>query len=889
MQSQQLGIISSFTYRWSVTMPFSFRLDQILSPRSIGQRFALTIGAGAGAILIVLAVANYISGRELLLEQTSSEARKEVHDEMGKWDDLVDRIAMYPIMIGATETASSSTLKNPFVSAHWLASLLDQSPIPSVYGLYMARESMDWRDPASDIWVDRKSWPHAARLKYDFHDPAQDWYRGARETNGTHVTLPYFDEGGSEIEMISITSAVHDNQGRFIGVAGADVALTEMRKIVREMHIRNFLKNRTGSRGVDLQPTADLTPESMKEAAYLISKTGVVIIGPAATAVKRVPCLGEKDFNKLLGDLPSHGLDIGPADLQTLLTQERGWLRITGNREKVIYWATSRITGWKLILEVPFELIISPAHVLAEQSAIIGLSGLLLLLGVVSFVARRVSEPIKALQTVASNLAQGSLGEGSDVLKKIERRPDELGQLARSFSFMAKEILQREKRLSEWNANLEKTIEERTSELASAMDKVEKTNHAMRAEIAEAAAYSRAVLPRKMKGVVETDWVFETSSQLGGDSFGYHWIDENHLALYLLDVCGHGVGAALLSVSLVNVLRTASLPETDFHDPSAVLARLNTSFPMENHNDMYFTAWYGVYSLTTHQLRYACGGHPPAVLIGGGGAVSLLPAKGPVLGAFPKAQFENAMFQMNPPSSFTSPSRLYLFSDGAYEIDRQGRKMMSYEEFVQILLNTGGENRVPSILERLRKENGGEIFVDDLSLVEFRFYDMERSGISESSDKPLPFSPPAHHSSSRSITIVNSLSELQGIFSFTAEFASLEGMSREDLLDLDVIIEEVVTNILKYGKLAPDAEACSIELTRKENLLEIRISDHGIPFNPLLMPEVDTTQGIEGRPIGGLGIHFVKNLTTSQHYEYSGGRNSLTMTKELTIPSDFEV
>jgi len=342
-------------------------------------------------------------------------------------------------------------------------------------------------------------------------------------------------------------------------------------------------------------------------------------------------------------------------------------------------------------------------------------------------------------------------------------------------------------------------------------------------------------------------------------------------------------------VSLVNVLRTASLPGTDFHDPAAVLTRLNTSFPMENHNDMYFTAWYGVYSLTTNQLRYACGGHPPAVMIGGEGTVSLLPAKGPVLGAFPKAEFENAVFQMTPPSSFTSPSRLYLFSDGAYEIDRQGGKMMSYEEFVQILSKTGGEERIPSIIERLRKENGSDLFVDDLSLVEFSFSNTERSKNSDDPEKPSHSQPQSQQSSSRSITIVNSLPELQRLLSFTSEFGSLAGICREDMMDLDVIIEEVVTNILKYGKLDPDAEACTVKLTRKENLLEISVSDHGIPFDPLLMPEVDTTQGIEERPIGGLGIHFVRNLTTSQHYEYKDGKNWLILTKELTIPSDFEV
>ena len=859
-----------------------------LMPRSIGQRFALAIGSGAGAILIVLAVANYISGRELLLEQTSSEALKEVHDEMANWDDLVDRIAMFPVVIGATEIASQGAPKNSGVTTPWLASLLEHSPIESVYGLYMAREAFDWRESESDIWVDRKSWPHAAHLNYDFHDPAQDWYRGARETKGTHVTLPYYDEGGSDIEMISITRAVYDSQGGLLGVAGADVALTEMRKIVRKMHVRNFLKNSTGEKGNAPQshapPQAEQPPEIMRESSYMISKTGVVIIGPAATAVKRVPCLGEKDFNKLLGDLPSHGLAIRKTDLETLLARDSGWLRLDGNRDVFIYWSTSRITGWKLILEVPYRLIISPAHVLAEQSAIIGLGGLVLLLGVVFVVARRVSEPIKTLETVASDLARGSLGKGGDVLQKIARRQDELGRFAGSFSAMAKEILLREKRLSEWNANLEKTIEDRTHDLAAAMDKVEKTNRDMRAEIAEAAAYSRAVLPAKMNGSVETDWVFETSSQLGGDSFGYHWIDKNNLALYLLDVCGHGVGAALLSVSVVNMLRTTSLPGTDFHDPSAVLTQLNTSFPMENHNDMYFTAWYGVYSTSTRQLRYACGGHPPAVLIASDGAISLLAARGPVLGAFPNGVFETVTASI-PLATSDSPSKLYLFSDGAYEIDRPGRDMMSYEEFVKILSKSRGDENVSSILGRLREENGGDLFADDLSLVEFRFCGPKAG------DHPDLVSPVQKSQLSRthSLTIDNALPELQRLLRFTREVASLEGILGADLMDLDVILEEVVTNILKYGGLKPDAEACTVELTREKNLLKIRISDQGTPFDPLLMPEIDTNLGIEDRPIGGLGIHFVKNLTESQHYEYHEGRNVLTLTKKLTQPIDFEV
>ena len=77
-----------------------------------------------------------------------------------------------------------------------------------------------------------------------------------------------------------------------------------------------------------------------------------------------------------------------------------------------------------------------------------------------------------------------------------------------------------------------------------------KSQKHLAAELAKAADYVRSLLPAPLKGVVETEWCFQPSDQLGGDAFGYHWIDPQHLAIYLIDVCGHGVGAALLSVSI---------------------------------------------------------------------------------------------------------------------------------------------------------------------------------------------------------------------------------------------------------------------------------------------------------------------------------------------------
>jgi hypothetical protein len=410
-------------------------LRQTLSPRSIGQRFALAIGTGAGAILIALAVTNFMNGRDLLLDQASKEAIREVHDEIGNWDDQIERIGMLPRVIGVTEGDEDSKSQ---VTIPWLATLLCRTTGSGVYGVYMDREEFDWRDPRSQSWVDRKSWPHAAHLQYDYHDQEHDWYSGAKESKGIHVTLPYFDEGGSDIDMISITKAVRDSSGKFLGVAGADVSMEEMEKIVGEMHLRDFgtnlfFKNEALNGGDSKAPG-----ENPVQSSYLISKTGAVIIGPGIKTGSRAPKPGDKDPEKSMGSLADHGLQLTPEHLAQILGEETGWLRVGEQGDKLICWAQSRITGWKLILSVPYSMIIAPARHLAGESLLIGGCGLLLLMGVVVFTARRISGPITSLQAVASGFERGSYGEGKEVLARIGNRHDELGRFARSFSAMAR-------------------------------------------------------------------------------------------------------------------------------------------------------------------------------------------------------------------------------------------------------------------------------------------------------------------------------------------------------------------------------------------------------------------------------------------------------------------
>ncbi|MGM0425658.1 MAG: SpoIIE family protein phosphatase [Thermodesulfobacteriota bacterium] len=248
-----------------------------------------------------------------------------------------------------------------------------------------------------------------------------------------------------------------------------------------------------------------------------------------------------------------------------------------------------------------------------------------------------------------------------------------------------------------------------------------KSQQALTHELNQAADYVRSLLPPRLDGDITTDWEFIPSMALGGDSFGYHWIDAYHLALYLLDVCGHGVGAALLSISAINTLRMESLHNANFLDPGQVLRELNDVYPMESHNNMFFTLWYGVYNRQTQSLDFAGGGHPPAVAVVGQSPEELetlkLISNGVAIGAMPGQHYKNTRFEVRP------GTRLFIYSDGAYEIAEPDGKRWGLDDFVHLIhrLSDQGNCTIKAIVNALRETQQSHVFEDDVSLMEIDF------------------------------------------------------------------------------------------------------------------------------------------------------------------------
>ncbi|MEN9230448.1 MAG: SpoIIE family protein phosphatase [Thermostichus sp. DG02_5_bins_236] len=240
----------------------------------------------------------------------------------------------------------------------------------------------------------------------------------------------------------------------------------------------------------------------------------------------------------------------------------------------------------------------------------------------------------------------------------------------------------------------------------------------LQAELAEAARYVRSLLPKPdffPDCNITTDWRFLPSQELGGDSFNYHWLDAEHLVIYLLDVSGHGVGSALLSVSVMNQLRTQGLPDTDPRQPEAVLRALNHSFPMGSHNEMYFTLWYGVYHPGSRLLSFASAGHPPALLIDPAHTTPI-ELKTPNL---PIGILPNQSFQMDK-VRIPAPSHLYLFSDGVYEVVNREKELWGLENLIA-LLSHDAAGSLDQVAQQAQTFGGQPDFEDDFSLLRVSF------------------------------------------------------------------------------------------------------------------------------------------------------------------------
>lgn len=255
-------------------------------------------------------------------------------------------------------------------------------------------------------------------------------------------------------------------------------------------------------------------------------------------------------------------------------------------------------------------------------------------------------------------------------------------------------ILKLERNLAEKNKLLEYT----NKELSHA-------NHLMKQDLEAAGEIQKTLLPNEVPRIpgINIEWLFRPSRELAGDIFNIFKLDEKHYGLYLLDVSGHGVSAALLAVTLSKILsplnddssivrRKTSKSEYELVPPAEVAAQLNRRFAVNAESGQYFTCVYGLLDIENRLLTFISAGHPDTIIVSQGDVVSLKNT-GPPIGISPDAVYLEKSITLK------DGDRLFIHSDGINEALKrgEGEEQFGQERLTKSLVDTQNESLRNSI------------------------------------------------------------------------------------------------------------------------------------------------------------------------------------------------
>jgi len=410
-------------------------LLQSLKPRSFAQKIQWAIGIVATVVLCIAAAFDYFSSRRLIQAQTQTAAFNHTESIAKEVDDFLNAVGHLPRAIAAFQETLGASPKpqiEPF-----LRTLMRDTFADEIYGVYLAFEGLPATAPLASIRINRSTYPEAAPLGYDYHDPNYEWYHGPRRTGRIHVTEPFYSPYGQSSRMVSVNAPIRNEDGSYIGTAGASIPIENLLSIMKG---RRFFGE-------------EYTEDDTSEYTYIVSRNGNIIAHPT-------------EHYGLEDDSPARNITQRPAGGRIAASPSGQTLVEINGEERQIYWTQALDSGWKIVLDVSTAKVLSPIHRIAIRDLITVLVALVLTFSLVSFIARRMTAPIVRLKSAAHALERGEFDP--DSLDPTADRADELGELAHSFQNMARTITQREQSLAELNENLENAVQERTVQLTQA-------------------------------------------------------------------------------------------------------------------------------------------------------------------------------------------------------------------------------------------------------------------------------------------------------------------------------------------------------------------------------------------------------------------------------------
>jgi serine phosphatase RsbU (regulator of sigma subunit) len=293
------------------------------------------------------------------------------------------------------------------------------------------------------------------------------------------------------------------------------------------------------------------------------------------------------------------------------------------------------------------------------------------------FLGRNAVSPIQELSNHAAALSEGKYGQHADV-----RGFHEVGELSQTFNQMTEAIV--------------RDIEQRNDileELRVAKDAALGAYGVIKSDLAAAAEVQQSLLPQKMPNCpgVRFTYAYAPCDDLAGDTLNVFLLDDRHIGLYLLDVSGHGVQAALLASTLSHVLTPIKTADSvlwsgkghnEIASPATVAGLLNESFPLNPDTSQYFTIHYGVLDTRSLEYTFISAGHPGPMHICKEGKQEILHVRGAGIGILADPVFEQKKVKL------AAGDRMIFFSDGVLESCNESDVQFQDEELASCLRET---------------------------------------------------------------------------------------------------------------------------------------------------------------------------------------------------------
>ena len=131
------------------------------------------------------------------------------------------------------------------------------------------------------------------------------------------------------------------------------------------------------------------------------------------------------------------------------------------------------------------------------------------------------------------------------------------------------------------------------------------------------------------------------------------------------------------------------------------------------------------------------------------------------------------------------------------------------------------------------------------------------------------------------LVLGNRVEEIPCLAEFVETICESAGVSHSLMMNLDLALEEAVTNVMLYAYPEGTAGQVEVECMSEDGLLTFQIRDAGAPFDPTQQADADVTLGVQERPIGGLGIFLVRQIMDDVRYERKNDKNVLTLVKRI--------